>query len=65
MIRGLAALSSPGTGRIVFLDESGLSQRSHRVRTWAPRFQTPVPEFNFNWKLLSAIARMPFGFWNI
>ncbi|MBV9482871.1 MAG: winged helix-turn-helix domain-containing protein, partial [Acidobacteria bacterium] len=27
---------------IVFVDESGLSERPHRVRTWAPRGQTPV-----------------------
>lgn len=41
---------------LVFLDESGLSQRPHRARTWAPRGQTPVLTFNFNWKSLSAIA---------
>ena len=30
-------------GRIlVFIDESGLSQRPHRCRTWAPRGQTPI-----------------------
>ena len=27
---------------IVFIDESGLSERPHRCRTWAPRGQTPV-----------------------
>jgi len=32
------------------------------VRTWAPKGQTPVLEFNFNWKLLSAIAGITF--WN-
>jgi hypothetical protein len=32
------------------------------VRTWARKGQTPVLEFNFNWKLLSAIAGMTF--WN-
>lgn len=26
-------------------DESGLSQRPHRVRTWAPRGQTPVLQY--------------------
>jgi transposase len=41
---------------IVFVDESGLSERPHRVRTWAPRGQTPVLQFHFNWKTLSAIA---------
>ncbi|MEJ1974114.1 MAG: transposase [Lacunisphaera sp.] len=40
----------------VFLDESGLSQRPHRTRTWAPRGRTPVLTFNFNWKSVSAIA---------
>jgi transposase len=47
---------------IVFVDESGLSQRPHRVRTWAPRGQTPVLHFHFNWKTLSAIAGITW--WN-
>jgi len=38
------------------VDASGLSQRPHRCRTWAPRGQTPVLEYNFNWKSLSAVA---------
>lgn len=38
------------------IDESGLSERPHRCRTWAPRGQTPVLEFNFNWQKLSVIA---------
>src|SRR5512144_1088552 len=41
---------------IVFIDESGLSQRPHRRRTWAPRGQTPVLQFHFCWKTLSVIA---------
>lgn len=41
---------------IVFVDESGLSERPHRVRTWAPRGETPVLQYSFNWKCLSAIA---------
>ena len=41
---------------MVFVDESGLSEQPHRVRTWAPRGQTPVLEFNFNWSKLSVIA---------
>jgi len=41
---------------IVFIDESGLSERPHRVRTWSPRGQTPVLQYHFNWKTLSAIA---------
>lgn len=40
----------------MFVDESGLSERPHRVRTWSPRGQTPVLQYSFNWKCLSAIA---------
>ena len=47
---------------IVFIDESGISQRPHRVRTWAPRGQTPVLQDCFNWKTLSAVAGVTF--WN-
>jgi hypothetical protein len=44
-------------GRIlVFIDESGLSQRPHRCRTWAPRGQTPIQQYNFNWKTLLVAA---------
>ena len=41
---------------IVFVDESGLSERPHRCRTWAPRGKTPVLQYHFNWNQLSAIA---------
>jgi transposase len=41
---------------IVFIDESGLSTRPTRVRTWAPRGQTPVLHETFNWKSLSLIG---------
>jgi transposase len=41
---------------IVFIDECGLSQRPTRVRTWAPKGCTPVVQFHFNWKHVSAIA---------
>lgn len=41
---------------VVFIDESGLSQKPHRVRTWAPKGKTPVLEFDFNWKKLSIIG---------
>jgi transposase len=41
---------------IVFVDESGISERPTRVRTWAPKGQTPVIQFHFNWKQLSMIA---------
>ena len=47
---------------IVFIDESGLSQRPHRCRTWAPRGQTPVLQYHFNWKTLSAMAGVTW--WN-
>ena len=40
----------------MFVDESGLSERPTRVRTWAPVGQTPVIQFHFNWKHLSVIA---------
>jgi transposase len=45
---------------IVFVDESGFSQRPARKRTWAPRGHTPILEFNFNWKRVSAIAGVSF-----
>ena len=41
---------------IVFIDESGISERPTRVRTWAPKGQTPIIQFHFNWKHLSVIA---------
>jgi argonaute-like protein implicated in RNA metabolism and viral defense len=41
---------------IVLEDESGLNERPHRVRTWAPRGHTPVLQFHFNWETLSVIA---------
>ena len=41
---------------IVFIDESGLSERPQRCRTWAPRGQTPVLQYHFNWKTLLEMA---------
>ncbi len=41
---------------IVFIDESGLSLKPHRCRTWSPKGQTPVLQYHFNWQTLSAIA---------
>jgi transposase len=41
---------------IVFVDESGLSTRPTRARTWAPRGQTPLLQETFNWKSLSIIG---------
>lgn len=46
----------------MFIDESGLSQRPHRCRTWSPRGQTPVVQYSFNWKMLSAITGVTW--WN-
>lgn len=44
-------------GRItLFLDESGLSERPTRARTWAPRGCTPVLQYHFNWHQLSVMA---------
>ena len=41
---------------IVFVDESGLSERPCRARTWAPRGETPVLQYTFSWKQLSVMA---------
>jgi len=41
---------------IVFIDESGLSTRPTRARTWALRGQTPILQETFNWKSLSIIG---------
>jgi transposase len=46
---------------IVFIDESGLSERPCRARTWAPRGETPVLQYSFSWKQLSAIAGVSFA----
>jgi len=48
---------------IVFVDESGLSEKPTRVRTWAPRGETPVIQYSFNWKQLSIIAGV--SWWQI
>lgn len=45
---------------IVFIDESGLSERPCRARTWAPKGETPVLQFAFGWKQLSVIAGASF-----
>jgi len=45
---------------IVFIDESGLSERPTQVRSWAPRGETPVLQYHFNWHQLSAIAGITF-----
>ena len=45
---------------IVFIDESGLSERPSVVRTWSLRGQTPILQHSFTWKQLSAIAGLSF-----
>ena len=45
---------------IVFIDESSLSERPMRIRTWALRGQTLIIQFHFNWKQLSMIAGVSF-----
>ena len=41
---------------LVFVDESGITQKPHRVRTWAPKGETPILQHHFNWDNLAAIA---------
>jgi transposase len=48
---------------IVFVDESGLSERPTRVTTWAPKGQTPVLQYSFNWQQLSLMAGV--SFWRL
>lgn len=43
---------------LIFLDESGFSERPSVRRTWSPRGQTPIVVAPFNWKRLSAIASL-------
>ena len=48
---------------IVFIDETGGSTKPHRVRTWAPRGQTPELHETFGWQSLSIIAAI--SLWRI
>lgn len=41
---------------VVFVDESGLSERPSVVRTWAPKGQTPQLVFSHSWGKISVIA---------
>lgn len=45
---------------IVFIDETGISERPTRVRTWAPIGHTPVLQYSFRWTNLSLIAGITF-----
>jgi transposase len=47
---------------IVLVDESGLTQKPHRVSTWSPKGQTPVLQHAFSWDNLAAIAGLTW--WN-
>jgi transposase len=46
---------------IVFLDESGVSQKPPVSRIWAPRGRTPVLRHCFNWKKLSICSALGFS----
>jgi transposase len=47
---------------IVFVDESGFSERPSVQRTWAPRGETPVLRHRFgHWKNLSAIGALAYS----
>lgn len=41
---------------LVFLDESGLTQRPSVRRTWSPRGVTPIIRHHFNWKKINSIG---------
>jgi transposase len=41
---------------VVFVDESGLSEKCPIARTWAPKGQTPIVQQSFTWKQMSAVA---------
>lgn len=41
---------------MIFIDETGFSQRPNVRRTWAPQGQGAVAEEHFNWQRLSALG---------
>ena len=41
---------------IVFIDESGLSEKCPVTRTWSLKGHTPIIQQSFSWKQMSAIA---------
>lgn len=45
---------------LVFVDESGFSQRPVIRRTWAPKGETPILIHAFNWKRMSAAAALAY-----
>ena len=46
---------------IVFIDESGVSERPHRVRTWIFRGKTPILQYSFTWNQLPPWRASPSG----
>jgi len=46
---------------ILFQDESGVSERPPVRRTWAPKGETPVLVYAFNWKKLSISAALGYS----
>jgi transposase len=52
--RKKGALAAGAT--VIFIDETGFSQRPNLRRSWGPEGQTPVLKEHFNWKKLSAIG---------
>ena len=64
--RGLAAHkkgAQASGATVIFIDETGFSQRPNVRRTHAPRGQTPVFKEHFNWKRLSAIGAVAWRPW--
>lgn len=58
---GLGLTKAQTEGRtIVLIDDSGISQRPHRVQTWSRRGQTPILQYDFNWDTLSVVAGLTF-----
>lgn len=41
---------------VIFIDETGFSQKPNVRRTWGPQGQTPVFKEHFNWQRLSAVG---------
>jgi transposase len=64
--RGLAAHkkgAQASGATVIFIDETGFSQRPNVRRTHAARGQTPVFKEHFNWKRLSAIGAVAWRPW--
>jgi transposase len=55
-LAGVKKKAAAAKQTIVFVDESGLSERPSITRTWAPIGQTPQLEFSHKWGKLSVMA---------